>query len=344
MFRFAVPFVLLLAAACSAPSRPQFPVPTPKRPIESTATPAPAAPKRAPWKPVKVVPDAVDVPQQTVTVQRGDTLSQIGARTGSSVQAIAQANAIQPPYTIEVGQVLTIPGGRYHTVKAGETGITIARAYGADWDRIVATNELKAPYTLRVGQRLRLPTREQVREMTLAERAAAFTIDIDDLISGSEPAATEAAAAAHPAGETAPPQAVAALPPPPAFNGRFIAPVEGRLISRFGAKSGGLYNDGINLRAPAGAPIRAAANGVVVYAGNAIEGFGNLVLLKHDGGWVTAYAHAEDLLVIRGDTVRQGDPIARVGKTGSVDEPQLHFEIRQGKKPVDPLPHLPGVG
>ncbi|MBW7945371.1 MAG: LysM peptidoglycan-binding domain-containing protein, partial [Sphingomonadaceae bacterium] len=134
MFRFAVPFVLLLAAACSAPSRPQFPVPTPKKPIESTATPAPAAPKRAPWKPVKVVPDAVDVPQQTVTVQRGDTLSQIGARTGSSVQAIAQANRIAPPYTIEVGQVLTIPGGRYHTVKAGETGITIARAYGADWD------------------------------------------------------------------------------------------------------------------------------------------------------------------------------------------------------------------
>lgn len=344
MFRFAVPFVLLLAAACSAPSRPQFPVPTPKKPIESTATPAPATPKRAPWKPVKVVPDAVDVPQQTVTVQRGDTLSQIGARTGSSVQAIAQANRIAPPYTIEVGQVLTIPGGRYHTVKAGETGITIARAYGADWDRIVATNALKAPYTLRVGQRLRLPTREQVREMTLAERAAAFTIDIDDLISGSEPAATETAAAAHPAGETAPPQAVAALPPPPAFNGRFIAPVDGRLISRFGAKSGGLYNDGINLRAPAGAPIRAAANGVVVYAGNAIEGFGNLVLLKHDGGWVTAYAHAEDLLVIRGDTVRQGDPIARVGKTGSVDEPQLHFEIRQGKKPVDPLPHLSGVG
>ena len=83
---------------------------------------------------------------------------------------------------------------------------------------------------------------------------------------------------------------------------------------------------------------------MVVYAGNAVEGFGNLVLLKHDGGWVTAYAHAEDLLVIRGDTVRQGDPIARVGKTGSVDEPQLHFEIRQGKKPVDPLPLLPGAG
>ncbi|WP_374596220.1 peptidoglycan DD-metalloendopeptidase family protein [Sphingosinicella sp.] len=347
MFRFAVPFVLLLAAACSAPSRPQFPVPTPKKPIESAATPAPvtpAAPKRAPWKPVKVVADAVDVPQQTVTVVRGDTLSGIGTRTGSSVQAIAQANRIAPPYTIEVGQVLTIPGGRYHTVKAGETGITIARAYGADWEGIVATNELTAPYTLRVGQRLRLPTKAQVREMTLAERAAAFTLDIDDLITGSEPAATEAAAAAHPAGETAPPQAVAALPPTPAFNGRFMAPVEGKLISRFGAKSGGLYNDGINLRAPAGAPIRAAANGVVAYAGNAVEGFGNLVLLKHDGGWVTAYAHAEDLLVIRGDTVRQGDPIARVGKTGSVDEPQLHFEIRQGKKPVDPLPLLPGVG
>ncbi|MBB4633344.1 peptidoglycan DD-metalloendopeptidase family protein [Sphingosinicella soli] len=343
MFRFAVLFALTLAA-CSAPSRPQFPTPTPKKPISAAPTPAPVQPRRAPWKPAKVIADAVDVPAQTVTVARGDTLSQIGERTGSSVQAIAQANAILPPYTIEVGQVLKIPAGRYHTVKTGETGITIARAYGADWEQVVSTNALKAPYTLRVGQRLRLPTKAQVREMTLAERAAAFTLDIDDLITGSEPAATEAAAAAHPAGETAPPQAAAALPAAPAFNGRFMAPVDGRLISRFGAKSGGLYNDGINLRAPAGTPIRAAASGVVAYAGNAVEGFGNLVLLKHEGGWVTAYAHAEDLLVIRGDTVRQGDPIARVGKTGSVDEPQLHFEIRQGKKPVDPLPHLPGVG
>lgn len=302
------------------------------------STPPPASPARAPWKPVKVIADAVDVPAQRVTAAAGDSLSRIGERTGSSVQAIAEANSIAPPYVIAVGQVLDIPAGRYHTVKAGETGIAIARAYGADWDRIVAINALKEPYVLRVGQRLRLPTAQQLREMTLAERAAAFSIDIDDLITGSEPAAATATSSA-----TAPSHA-APLPPAPAFDGRFIVPVEGRLISRFGPKEGGRYNDGINIRAGAGAPIRAAGDGVVAYAGDGIEGFGNLVLVKHSGGWVTAYAHAEDMLVIRGDTVRKGDPIARVGKTGSVDEPQLHFEVRQGKKPVDPLKYLPPIG
>jgi murein DD-endopeptidase MepM/ murein hydrolase activator NlpD len=343
----AAPLLLLLAAACTQPSRPQFPVPVPERKIGEASPPvAPAKPPRAPWRPARVVADAIDIAAQTVTVQPGDTLSRIGERTGSSVQAIAQANGIAPPYVIVPGQVLNIPAGRYHTVKAGETGIAIARAYGADWDQVVEVNALRAPYTIRVGQRLRLPTKAAVREMTLAERAAAFSIDIDDLISGSEPAvasASPATAATAPAAaaETAAP---APLPPPPAFNGRFMVPVEGRLISRFGPKAGGRRNDGINVRASAGSPIRAAADGVVIYAGDGIEGFGNLVLLKHADGWITAYAHADDFLVIRGDTVRQGDPIARVGSTGSVDEPQLHFEIRQGRKPVDPLPHLPQLG
>lgn len=326
--------VLIVTAACARPSPPRFPEPVSAKP-SAASTPAPpvaARPKpvRVPWKPAKVVADAADVPAQRVTVAAGDSLSGIGERTGSSVQAIARANGLKPPFVIAVGQMLDIPAGRYHTVKTGETGIAVARAYGADWDQVIAVNELKAPYMLRAGQRLRLPTKAAVRQMTLAERAAAFSIDIDDLISGSEPAVAETAASQP-----------AALPPPPAFNGRFVTPVDGKIISRFGPKGDGLRNDGVNIRAGFGTPIRAAADGVVAYAGDGIEGFGNLVLLKHSGGWVTAYAHAEDLLVIRGDTVRQGDPIARVGKTGSVDEPQLHFEIRQGRKAVDPAKHLP---
>lgn len=325
--------LLVTAAACARPTPPQFPEPigAKAQPDAAVTTQKPARPA---WRPAKVVADAVEVPAQSVIVAPGDTLSQIGERTGSSVQAIAQANRLSPPYIIEIGQVLAIPAGRYHTVKAGETGIAIARAYGADWQHVVSINELSAPFLLKVGQRLRLPTREAARQMTLAERAAAFTIDIDDLITGSEPAV---AATTQSQTETA------SLPAPPAFDGHFIVPVEGRVISRFGAKAGGLYNDGINLRANTGTPIRAAAGGVVAYAGDAIGGFGNLVLIKHDGGWVTAYAHADDLLVIRGDSVRQGDPIARVGQTGSVDEPQLHFEIRQGRKPVDPAKHLPAL-
>jgi murein DD-endopeptidase MepM/ murein hydrolase activator NlpD len=134
------------------------------------------------------------------------------------------------------------------------------------------------------------------------------------------------------------------VPAPATFAGRFVWPLEGTILSRFGPKPAGRYNDGINIKAPAGTPVKAAADGVVAYAGDGIAGFGGLVLLKHGDGWVTAYAHAEELLVARGDSVKRGDIVARSGATGSVDEPQLHFEIRRGRTPVDPLKYLPARG
>uniref|UniRef100_UPI001183A5E5 murein hydrolase activator EnvC family protein n=1 Tax=Elioraea rosea TaxID=2492390 RepID=UPI001183A5E5 len=125
------------------------------------------------------------------------------------------------------------------------------------------------------------------------------------------------------------------LPP-----GRFAWPVQGRVVSAFGAKGGGMVNDGMNIAAPRGTPIRAAADGTVIYAGNEVRGFGNLVLIQHQGGWVTAYGHAERLLVRQGETVRAGEEIARVGSTGAVSTPQVHFQVRQGGKPVDPAARL----
>ncbi len=101
-----------------------------------------------------------------------------------------------------------------------------------------------------------------------------------------------------------------------------------------------MHNDGINIEAAAGTQIRAAENGVVVYAGNELRGFGNLLLIKHADGWTTAYAHADTLLVRRGDRVNRGQAIATVGRTGNVDRPQLHFEIRKGPRPVDPRNEL----
>jgi murein DD-endopeptidase MepM/ murein hydrolase activator NlpD len=120
----------------------------------------------------------------------------------------------------------------------------------------------------------------------------------------------------------------------------FIWPVRGRVISDFGPKGGGLHNDGINIAAARGTPIRAAENGVVVYAGNELRGFGNLVLLRHAGGWMTAYGHADALAVGRGDQVKRGQIIGRVGSTGNVTSPQVHFEIRRGARPVNPREHL----
>jgi murein DD-endopeptidase MepM/ murein hydrolase activator NlpD len=134
------------------------------------------------------------------------------------------------------------------------------------------------------------------------------------------------------------------VPRPPAASGKgFIGPVRGRVISGFGAKAKGLRNDGINIAAARGTPVVAAENGVVAYAGNELRGFGNLLLIKHAGGWVSAYAHNDTVLVKRGQKVGKGQKVATVGSTGSVKSPQLHFEMRRGRTAKDPRKYLRGV-
>ncbi len=244
-----------------------------------------------------------------------------------------------------IADAVPAPGGRLHTVKPGETGIAIARAYGVPWDRIVAANKLAPPFVLKVGTRLLLPSEEKVAAQSVEERARAFRIDIDDIITGGEPAMA-AAALATPAGRrpAATPPPAASRPPPLLATDTpdFRWPVDGRILSGFGAKPGGRFNDGVNLKAALGAPVRAAGDGVVAYAGDDIPGFGNLVLVKHAGGWVTAYGHNDALLVARGRKVAKGEVIARAGATGAVTEPQVHFELRRGRAPVDPVRVLGG--
>ena len=337
----------LLAACTRAP--PPKPVASPvQRPAavkSDKPAPRPAVAKPAPkpqkptWVARKVVADAVDVVAATAVVGSGDSLARIAARTNVSAGALAAENGLTAPFRISVGQRLKIPAGRYHRVKPGETGIAIARAYGVAWDRVITDNQLAAPYALAAGQMLRLPSVRSVAAMSLEERARAFKLDIGDVISGSEPAAPAKPVVTRPARET--PPAPTPLVEPQNFAGRFAWPIEGRLLSGFGPKAGGRYNDGVNIKAAAGAPVRAASDGVVAYAGDELEGFGGLVIIKHGDGWVTAYAHNEALLVARGDTVKRGTVIARVGSTGSVDQPQLHFEVRRGRTAVDPTRHLP---
>lgn len=316
--------------AVSGPDKP------PPRPV--AAKPAPKAQKPT-WVARKVVADAVDVAAATVVAGSGDSLARIAARTGVSAGALASENGLVAPFRIAAGQTLKIPAGRYHRVKPGETGIAIARAYGVAWDRVVTDNQLTPPYALAAGQMLRLPSIRSVAAMSLEERARAFKLDIGDVISGSEPAAPARTVAPRPA-QNATPESAPGIEAP-AIAGRFAWPIEGRLLSGFGPKSGGRYNDGVNIKADAGAAVRAASDGVVAYAGDELEGFGGLVIIKHADGWVTAYAHNEALLVARGDAVKRGSVIARVGSTGSVDQPQLHFEIRRGRTAVDPTRHLP---
>jgi murein DD-endopeptidase MepM/ murein hydrolase activator NlpD len=240
-----------------------------------------------------------------------------------------------------VPRAIVTPQGRFHAVRSGETGIAIARAYGVAWRDMVALNGLAAPYTIQVGQRLRLPdapsTRPATPPQSLEERARSFEVSIDDVVTGSEPARPAAPRAQAPAGP--PPRSLPAVTGPAP---RFRWPVEGRILSGFGAKPGGRFNDGVNLKASAGEPVRAAADGIVAYAGDAIPGFGNLVLIRHADGWVSAYGHAQALLVQRGTRVAAGEVIARAGQTGAVTEPQVHFEVRRGRTPLDPAQVIGG--
>jgi murein DD-endopeptidase MepM/ murein hydrolase activator NlpD len=150
-------------------------------------------------------------------------------------------------------------------------------------------------------------------------------LNIDDIVTGGQPAGVAVAPSVVPTG----------------FAGAFQWPADGRIIGRFGSQGGGRVNDGLNIAALGGTLVHAAAPGTVVYSGNEIGVFGGLVLVDHGGGWVTAYGHLDGLNVRKGDRVTAGQPIGSVGETGYVTQPQLHFEIRKDRKPMDPLTKLP---
>jgi murein DD-endopeptidase MepM/ murein hydrolase activator NlpD len=350
MARRIAPCVVVAALALVAcAEQPPEPVLFP-RPAAGLPAPAAAAPSGPPAAAIAPADGGVEV-------QAGDTIFALSRRYNLPVRALIDENRLQPPYVLVVGQRLVLPGGRHHLVQDGETLYGISRLYGVDSFALARANDLRPPFAVVPGQRLLIPaaaettvaaapTREAAKPDVAAKPEAAAEVP------RPEPAPrrrdSEAASApSSPADAKAGGERVAqraAVPQPPPRSGRSFAwPLRGRVLSGYGPKPGGLHNDGINIAARDGETVRAAEDGVVVYAGNELRGFGNLLLIRHADNWVTAYAHNERLLVRRGDTVRRGQAIARAGRSGSVDRPQLHFEIRRGTQAVDPLPHLAGA-
>jgi murein DD-endopeptidase MepM/ murein hydrolase activator NlpD len=237
--------------------------------------------------------------------------------------------------------------GGVHVVAPGETLTSIARLYGKSRVEVAKANKIDSYANVRVGQRLNVPGVRAAQPRT-APATQTATLQPPKQQAAKQQASAKVAAAAPatatarlatPASETPEAAAPAAAETTGAIP-TFRWPVRGRVITEFGSKTNGARNDGINLSVPEGTSVKAAEDGVVAYAGNELKGYGNLVLVRHSGGYVTAYAHASDIAVKRGDQVKRGQIIARAGQTGNVSSPQLHFEIRKGSTPVDPMPHL----
>lgn len=226
-----------------------------------------------------------------------------------------------------------VPEGAFqHTIEPGESLYAIARRYDVTTDAVVRANSMDAPDQIFVGQKILIPGR--------ADLLAAQGGQSDTTTTGSVSPSAAPTPAQAPAASPAPAETRTASVDASAVSsaGNFRWPVQGRVIVDFAASR----DTGINIEAPDGAAVRAAENGTVIYVGSDVPGYGNLVLVRHSNGYVSAYAHLKDITVAKDDVLERGDGLGTVGMTGSVGRPQLHFELRQGASPVDPMPMLAG--
>jgi murein DD-endopeptidase MepM/ murein hydrolase activator NlpD len=305
-----------------------------------------------------------------IIVGTSDTLEGLSRRYGVSTAEILKANGYRGQRRLQPGQQLIIPkratlaethaapaekhvaaapaAGSVHYVNRGDTLMSIARRNHISLGELARANGLQTSTKLTTGMKITVPTKvaaaaakpvaapatPPAAPAPAVHTAAATPEGPVQKVNLAVATTTPAAAAAKPSVKAA--EATGALP-------TFRWPVRGRVISAYGARTNGKSNDGINVAVPEGTPVKAAEDGVVAYAGNELKGYGNLILVRHPNGYVTAYAHASELLVKRGDTIKRGQVIAKSGQSGEAPSPELHFEIRKGSTPVDPLQFLNGA-
>jgi murein DD-endopeptidase MepM/ murein hydrolase activator NlpD len=331
----------------------------PARPIETTGAVPRSIAARSPAQGTTT----------TIIVGTSDTLEILARRYNVTPAAILQANGYKGPRALSPGQQLIIPhpnaavaapaqaapatkpvssasaAPSIHVVNRGDTLLGISRRYHVSVAQLARANGIEPTARLHLGMRLTVPA--SAAAVTPAAQPTAVAQP------GTAPATKMAALAGDPQqkarlAQAAPIEETPAETPVKAAEATgalptFRWPVRGKVITSYGAKTNGKANDGINLAVPEGTPVKAAEDGVVAYSGNELKGYGNLVLIRHSNGYVTAYAHASELLVKRGDTIKRGQVIAKSGQSGEVGSPQLHFEIRKGSSPVDPLQFLNGA-
>ena len=296
---------------------------------------------------------------RTITVERGQSLGRIAEANHVPKQAIIAANHLTPPYKLKTGTHLLIPGAAPPPIQQAMMSATAAPPVSGP-----ALASHASPDVIPLDEPPPQPAPAPIRQGAAPVPSGAT------LSPPMAPPTPVAAPVPAPPPAAKPPPAAASAPiapPPPAVSplaalgrepsaaeearaeaattvlphgGHFAWPVRGHVLAGYGVARDGGHNDGINIGASRGTPVAAIDSGIVAYAGNELRGYGNLVLIKHGGGWISAYAHCDELLVKKGDPVYRGKVIAKVGATGGVSEPQLHFELRRGKRPVDPREFL----
>ncbi len=284
----------------------QLIIPHPATAAAPAPAPAMAPVAAAPAMAPAAKPVAVmAAPASSHFVNRGDTLASIARKNHISSAELARANGLDPAAKLKLGTKLTVPGAK--TAAVATPPVAAAPVAAAQPAAAVATVPATKVAAAAMPQQ--------------SVRMAQATTNVEEKAVETPVKAAEA---------------TGALP-------TFRWPVRGKVITSYGAKTNGKSNDGINLAVPEGTPVKAAEDGVVAYSGNELKGYGNLILVRHSNGYVTAYAHASELMVKRGDSIKRGQIIAKSGQSGEVASPQLHFEIRKGASPVDPLQFLNGA-
>ena len=293
------------------------------------------------------------------------------SNTGAPVPVPVQHQAAVAPPPVQpapapVAQPRAAAGDQVHVVQPGESLIGLSRRYNVPLATLAKANNVPVYHKVAMGDRVTIPGAARIQATTQAtmQRPAPVQQPATQVAAASANWPQPAQPAVQPPRAAAP--AVAKVQSVPVESARvaseapapepvvkqaeatgsmpsFRWPVKGRIIAGFGQTANGATNDGINLAVPEGTPVKAAEDGVVAYAGNELKGYGNLVLVRHSNGYVSAYANASELLVKRGDTVKRGQTIAHAGQTGNVTSPQLHFEIRKGSTPVDPTKYLGNI-
>lgn len=277
---------------------------------------------------------------KVITVKKGDTLLRIALKYDMSLREVATINNIEPPYNVYIGQKIKIPNSKtelpeFYNVEIGDNLYGISRKTGVSVEQLIKNNNLRSPNNIHPGQKLYLTKRNNNYETNYKEEKVVYNKKTEN--KKEEVKKEEQNTSVNVENNNVQQEKKEDIKSPEIL---FSWPVKGEVIKKYGKQNDGKFYDAINIKANLGTPILAAMDGEVAYAGNELKGYGNIIIIKHNSGWLSIYGYCDKINVKVKDKVTKGQVIATVGRTGNVNEAQLYFSIRKGRVTMDPLKYL----